>query len=86
MTTAINEQSYLQVRPLPPGATPGARASAIPNARGRPDSAPQKYALPEEVRDLLDAMQAVEDAGGSARMVVSSALGNSRLYSGKGDA
>ena len=64
-TVAINEQSYLLVRPLPPGAKPGARASAIPNARGKPDSAPRAFTLPDDARAVLVALQAVRDTGGT---------------------
>lgn len=73
-TTAINEQSYLLVRPLPSGATRGARAAAIPNAAsGRVDMSPIAYRLPRNVRRLLAAMQRVRDQGAALAPIVASA-------------
>ena len=61
------------------GAKPGARASAIPNARGKPDSAPRAFTLPPRPRRLLLAMQAVADAGGSVAGCVAAAAHTLRL-------
>lgn len=72
-TTAINEQSYLLVRPLPPGAKPGMRAAAIPNASGKADSAPLAFRLPLRLRRFFVAMQRVRDVGGAVGPVVKSA-------------
>lgn len=73
-TTAINEQSYLLVRPLPSGAKPGARAAAVPNAAlGRVDIAPVAYRLPRKVRRLLAAMQRVRVQGAALAPIVAAA-------------
>jgi len=72
-TTAINEQSYLLVRPLPPGLKPGLRAEDVPDEADRVDRAPLAFRLPLRVRRLLNAMQALRDAGGSVAIVTASA-------------
>jgi hypothetical protein len=72
-TTAINEQSYLLVRPLPEGATKGARAEDLPMGQMEADSAPLAFRLPKRARRMLAAMESVRQAGGSLRLVVESA-------------
>lgn len=71
-TMAINQESYLIVRPLPRDYTPGARTEDIATDRGKmlADRVPTAYRLPKRARRLLSAMQAVRDAGGAVGPVV----------------
>jgi hypothetical protein len=63
--------------PLPAGAKPGARASAIPNVVGKPDSVPAAFRLPRRPRAALLALQDAADEAG----VAVAALDASALFS-----
>ncbi|RYE84443.1 MAG: hypothetical protein EOO65_02250 [Methanosarcinales archaeon] len=72
-TTAINEQSYLLVRPLPEGATPGSCAEDLPDVSGGVDMGPVEHRLPQRVRRLLNAMQDVRNTVGALAPIVDAA-------------